>query len=197
MTEAERSPMRCHLGTLEGNRCLRVHGTVFPLSLTQVIYRKMSETLDRSLTKEASERISWTLQTVPCCFPQLGTRGQMSVLLYFWVSVLLRSHHALLCMTAFHTTKKTDLQSKVRKKNSLQIQYLSTMHNFSQAFFVNRICTKPLITEWTHECWWCIMRSIFNQLHWIHSGRNGYSTWLWESARAHGLWGLYFHKTLG
>lgn len=116
MTEAERSPMKCHLETLEGNRWLVVHGTVFPLSLTQVIYRKMSETLDRSLTKEASERISWTLQTVPCCFPQLGARGPMSVLLYFWVSVLFRSYQALLCMTAFHATKKTDLQPEVRKK---------------------------------------------------------------------------------
>lgn len=133
MTEAERSPMRCHLGTLEGNRWLVVHGAVFPLSLTQVIYRKMSETLDRSLTKEASGRIFWTLQTVPCCFPQLGTRDKR---MFCCISDCLCSSEVTMpcCAWQLSTQLRKQTSNPKSEKNSLQIQYLSTMHNFSQAF---------------------------------------------------------------
>ena len=90
-----------------------VHGTVpplAPLSLTQIIYSQITETPDRSMTKETSGGNSCLLLNSSCSLPQLETLRQMSVLLYFLASTLLWSYPAVPATAAAScsttTTKK-------------------------------------------------------------------------------------------
>lgn len=90
--------------------------SLLALSLTQGMHSKRTETPDRSMTKEASERISWISLNSPLLFPTVGATGQMSILLYFLMSIPLRSHPAVHeTATAFPSTKKIALQYKAGK----------------------------------------------------------------------------------